>query len=426
MEFDPIGLGRNVLQIIGASWWFLLPVGLFLIWHELWLWGLNQLWREQLQWTLLEIKIPRDILKTPKAMENVFAALHAMHSKSIDFEDIYFKGEELLWFTCELVGYGGGIGFYIRCPKGFRNLVESAIYSEYPDAEVTEAEDYTQLLPEVLPNDIYDLWGNDWILARESPYPIRTYPFFEANVDEQRLDPVSAITEVMSRLREGEAIWLQFLIRPVSDKWKKEGEDIRDKMMQRKKEKEKTLFDGLIDGLVQFFKNLSLAVIEYPTWPDQDTKEERMFFLNLSPGERLVLEGVENKISKLGFETAIRFVYIDKADSFSSANIVGINGAIKQWNTQDMNGFKLLKETRTYVTSRKLTYKSWFRKRRIFYLKRLIYDYYKLRWFPPKFSVMNTEELATVFHFPLTTVESPLLRRLQSKKGEPPFNIPLE
>ncbi|MBI5731892.1 MAG: hypothetical protein HY982_00850 [Candidatus Magasanikbacteria bacterium] len=47
-----------------------------------------------------------------------------------------------------------------------------------------------------------------------------------------------------------------------------------------------------------------------------------------------------------------------------------------------------------------------------------------MRWFPPKASILNTEELATVFHFPIVTVESPLLRRLETRKGEPPANIP--
>lgn len=421
-----LGIGKTILQVLSVSWWVIVPLGLFFIWREFWIWGLNRLWKKSIQWTLLEIKIPRNILKTPKAMENVFSALHAMYIKPIDFEDTYFKGEGLFWFTCELVGYAGGVNFYIRCPKRFRNLVESVIYSEYPDAELSEVEDYTELMPEILPNDIYDLWGNDFILSKPNPYPIRTYEFFEANVDEQRLDPVSAITEVMSRLKEGEAIWLQYLIKPVSDEWKKEGEELRDKIMQRKRERVPGALESFVSGLVQFFKNLSLASIEHPVWPGSE-KKEREFKITefLSPGERNVLEGIENKISKLGFETAIRFVYIDRKDSFSPANISAVNGAFKQFNTLDMNGFRSLRDTITFVTSRWLTTESWFRESKVYIKKRLIYDMYRLRWFPPKASVLNTEELATIFHFPLVTVEAPLLRRLETRKGEPPSNLPI-
>lgn len=402
-----------------------MPLGLFYIWRDFWLWGKNRLWKKKLEWLLLEIKIPRNILKTPKAMESVFSAMHAIQ-KNIDIEDRYLRGEGAPWLTFELVGYAGGVHFYVRFLKVFRNLVESAVYSEYPDAELIEVEDYVKLMPDVLPNKTYDLWGNDFILAKPNPYPIRTYPYFEAMVEEQRLDPISAITEVMSRLKEGEAIWLQYLIRPVGDDWKKEGEELRDKLLERKKKKEAGAFDSFVTGLVQFFKNLSLAPAEYPVWPTDKKEEEKMKMLHLSPGEQDVLKAVENKISKLGFETVIRFLFIDRKDSFSPANITAVNGAFKQLNTQNLNSFVPIKETVTSVTGKWLTFKSWFRARKIHFRKRAIYEMYKLRWFPAKCSILNTEELATVFHFPIVSVEAPLLRRLETRKGEPPVNLPIK
>ena len=420
------GISQTALQVFKVTWWIFIPLFLFFIWRDFWVWGLNRLWKKKLNWVLLEIKIPRNILKTPKAMENVFTALHAVWIRPIEFEDTYFKGDDLYWFTCELAGYAGGVLFYIRCPRGFRNLVESAIYSEYPDAEIIEAEDYTELMPEVLPNDIYDLWGNDFILSKESPYPIKTYEFFEAIVEEQRLDPVAAITEVMSHLKEGEAIWLQYLMRPVTSEWKKEGEEIRDKFMERKKEEKLGFISSLIDGLFQFLKNLFVAVGEHPVWTAAEKKEEKFRMIFHSPGEESVLKGLERKIAKLGFEAAIRFIYIDRKDSFTPANVAAVNGAFRQFNTQDMNSFRSISETKTYITGKWLTYRSWLRKNRLFYRQRLIYDLYKLRWWPPKFSVLNTEELATIFHFPLVTVEAPLLRRVETRKGEPPANLPIK
>ncbi len=422
-----IGVAKSIWQVFSVTWWAIVPLALFFIWRDFWVWGLSRLWKKSISWTLLEIKIPRNILKTPKAMESIFSTLHAIYATNPGFEDIYFKGSGLHWFTFELVGYAGGVHFYVRCPKQHRNLVETAIYSEYPDAELAESEDYTELMPEILPNATYDLFGTDLILAKPDPYPIKTYDFFEANVDEQRLDPISAITEVMSRLREGEAIWLQYLIKPIpSDKLKAEGEAIRDKIMQRKKVVEKSGLEALLGGLYEFSLNLFGAARSYPQWAGGAKKEESMKMLHQSPGEKNVLEGVENKISKLCFETVIRFIYIDRADGFSPGNVAAINGAFKQFNTQDMNSFRPLGDTMTFVTSKKLTTKSWFRKQKLYLKKRSMYDHYRLRWFPSKASTLNTEELATVFHFPLVTVESPLLRRLETRKGEPPANIPFK
>lgn len=420
-----LGIAKTTWQVFAVSWWLVMPVALFFIWRDFWLWGLNRLWKKSINWTLLEIKIPRNILKTPKAMENIFSSLHAIYTVDMEFEDRYFKGADLLWFTCELVGYAGGVHFYIRCAKSHRNLIESAIYSEYPDAEISESEDYVETMPTVLPNETYDLWGSDFILSKPDPFPIRTYEFFEANVDEQRLDPISAITEVMSRLREGEAIWLQYLVKPLSSaKFKTEGEALRDKMMQRKKVVVKTGLEAFVGGIGEFIFNLFSAPREYPKWAEPPKKEEGFKMVNLSPGEKNILEAIDNKISKHCFETVIRFIYIDRADSFTASNVAAINGAFKQFGTQDLNAFRPFKDTMTFVTSKKLTTRSWFRKQKLYVLKRKMYDLYRLRWFPSKASILNTEELATVFHFPLVTVESPLLRRLDTRKGEPPANVP--
>ena len=121
----------------------------------------------------------------------------------------------------EMTGHAGGIRFYVRIPAQFRNMIESAIYSQYPDIEIVEAEDYVNIMPSVLPNKIYDLWGNNFILTKPNAYPIQTYPYFEDITKEKRLDPVAVITEALSKTKEDEMSWIQLLIRPVGNSWKK-------------------------------------------------------------------------------------------------------------------------------------------------------------------------------------------------------------
>ncbi|MBU4347979.1 hypothetical protein KJ671_00540 [Patescibacteria group bacterium] len=420
-------IGRFISEFLISSWWVIMPIGLFFIFINFWCWGLRVLFLQKMEWVFLEIRLPRNILKTPKAMENIFTGLHSLYSGELSWEDIYLKGKVMPWYSFEIVGYAGGVSFYVRAPEFTRNLVESAVYSEYPDAEISLADDYINFMPNVLPNNTYDIWGNDYVLSKDNPYPIKTYPYFESPSEEQRLDPVSAITEVMSKLHEGEAIWLQYLMMPVGEKWKEEGDEIRDKMYARKKPSSPPSFlGGLIDGLLEFFKNLLKGVIEEPIWADEKKQnEDKLQTPHLSPGERNVLEAVENKVSKFGFETAVRFVYIDKADEFTQLNVSAISGAFKQFGTQDMNSFKIVSDTKTFVTSSKFTTKSWFRKSKVHARKRAIYDAYRLRSIPSKTSILCTEELATIYHFPLSSVEAPLLRRLETRKGEPPVSLPI-
>jgi hypothetical protein len=420
-------IGKILLEILKLTWWIILPALLFSVFSDFWNAGIRGMYIKKMKWIFLEIKIPGNVLKTPKAMENIFTALHSIYNSDPGWEDVHFNGKVLSWYSFEMVGYAGGVSFYVRAPESTRNLIESAVYSEYPDAEIVLADDYVNFMPSVLPNDIYDIWGSDYILANKNPYPIQTYPYFEANIEEQRLDPISAITEVMSKLKEGEAIWLQYLMRPVGDKWKKEGEEIRDKMYSRKKpDAPPSFLMGIIYGFFEFLLNLIKGIMEPPTWADgKKPSDDKGKVVTLSPGERNVLEAIENKISKFGFETAIRFIYIDKKDEFTQLNVAAVSGAFKQFGTQDRNSFKMISETKTSVTGDLLTTKSWFRKNKIYARKRSIYDAYRSRKFPPKCSILCTEELATVFHFPLSTVGAPMLRRLETRKGEPPSNLPM-
>lgn len=408
------GILQIVFRILAASWWIILPLALFFIFSDFWLMAVRRNYLMKIQWKLLEIKIPREILKTPKAMEQVFAAVHATYSGGIKFSDKWLKGKAEDWFSFELVGNAGKVHFYIRVAEPFRNLLESAIYAQYPDVEIVEAEDYDSLLPSILPNKVYDLWGTNFILANDDAYPIRLYSYFEEKDEERRLDPIAAITETISTLKEDEMIWLQFLVRPTGDDWKKKGEGLTAKLIGRKAAKERTLMGELGEFLI----NLVKAPVSHPVWSEESKESSAGDLGPLTPGEKDVLAAVENKISKLGFEAALRFVYIDKADAFTRSNVSAVQGALRQFNTQNLNAFKA---DGSVTTKADFPFKA----RKLFYRKRRIFDSYKLRLFPKKFSILNNEELATVYHFPTNFVEAPTLHRLESRRGEPPAELPL-
>ncbi|MEX2436920.1 MAG: hypothetical protein WD471_02045, partial [Candidatus Paceibacterota bacterium] len=139
---------------------------------------------------------------------------------------------------------------------------------------------------------------------------------------------------------------------------------------------------------------------------------------DLSPGKRKIIEAIEEKMSKTGFETIIRFVYIDKKDDFSRSNISGVMGSFQQFNTQNLNSLR--PNIATMPIARGL-----FKKKKILRKKRRLFAFAKVREFPGKYSVLNTEELATLYHFPISGVQSAFLRRVTTKKGGPPTDLPI-
>jgi len=415
---------RTVIDFFISYWWLILPPVLFFIAFQYWMDYIQTRWIKKINWVLLEVRIPREILKTPKAMEQIFAGLYAI-SHSPNLIEKYWDGEVQKWLSFEILGDSEGVGFYIRTPVEYRRLIESQFYAQYPQAEISEVEDYTLRFQE-LPTADHNLWGTEMILAKnakETVYPIRTYPYFEEVKEEKRLDPLASLTELLSTLEEGEEIWIQLLVRPTSDKWIKAGEELVATLIGKKK----PLVMGVIDQIIEFTINLIKAPWEHPTWSAEAAKTEAPASLMqfLSPGQKTVVEAIEHKISLLGYEFGIRWLYHGRKDVFaknSRSRIAEMFSYWRQFTSQDMNAFKSYKPAATSVDY-------FFKKRREFVKKKAIFTNYRLRLFPivtgPR-NIMNIEELATVYHLPLLIVEAPKLRRLEFKKGVPPPTLPTE
>jgi len=388
MIINPFLTALKVLYFIffGPYWWVYMPVVGFFILFYVWVKYIRLRYIANIKWVLLEIKIPANLIKSPKSMEQIFIGLHGIQSGG-DIIDKYWKGKIQDWFSFEIVGRGGFIHFFVRTPIQYRNLVEAQIFAQYSEAEIIDANDYVSSVPEP-PHPEWDLWGTEFILIKDDIYPIKTYRQFEASKPELAVDPIASFLEVMSKLSVNEQIWLQILIRPVPDKWKEAGKVFVENMMGRS------------------------------NWaPGKPPKV-------LSPGEREILEAIEQNISKLGFEVCIRFIYTAKKDNFNKTNIAAIIGCFKQFGLINLNGFKPNKHISPSIKYLFKNYRNTKRKIRL-------YKDYAERFFALKSTriyeiyVLSTEELATIYHLPTIVVEAPTLARIQAKKGEPPSGLPI-
>ncbi|TRZ64814.1 MAG: hypothetical protein D4Q79_00730 [Spirochaetia bacterium] len=425
------GIINGAIAVFNYSWWIILPVFLFLIAWDLWMVYIRTKYVKSIERAIFEIKIPKEILKTPKAMEAVFNTMIGIYSFGLSSVETYLAGKVERWVSFEIVGHAGGVRFYVQTPSEFKNLVESAIYAQYPAAEINKVEDYVNSLPPVLTDKTYDLWGTELILVKENYLPIKTYQFFEEIQDEKRLDPLAAIIETMSNLKNDEWIGIQVLISPTGElngnMWQKEGYDKIEEMAGRK-----TAKNGKDSEFMAWVRNVAMAPAEYPVWPGEK-KPEAPTLRFLHPAEQDMVKGIANKISKIGFETIVRFIYVDSAKSFTSANVSATMGAFNQFRSNDMNALKPDKRTVTLRNTWFAKLVPIYKKLFIFSRKRRLFESYRTRRFgkhkrvrPEKFSVLSTEELATIYHFPAIMIESPNLIRLGAKKGGPPTELPVE
>ncbi|MBI2594967.1 MAG: hypothetical protein HYW38_01760 [Candidatus Colwellbacteria bacterium] len=415
-----------MVEILLGLWWLPIPVAIVILFRGWWLSSKINQYINSIQWVILEIRIPKDNLKSIKSMEQVFASLHGTYSQGIKRRERWFQGKVEDWMSLEIASFAQGVHFFIRTQTKYRKLVESSFFSQYPDAEIEEAGDYTNSLPRNLPNEEFDIWGTDYVLARDDAYPIKTYVNFEQilQFEEMTIDPLATIAEVCSNLKDNELIWLQLLVRPLGSEWVAKVKGTVDELVGKKGGGK-----GIMGSLGEFSRNLMRAPAILPEWSEgaAPSVSER-----LTPGKQDTVKAVEGKMSKLAFDATLRFIYIDKKSEFTGENVTAVVGAINQFTALNLNSFKPNMKTITILTKVSRLFN---RKANLWRRKKLLYQYYLYRDIaqPPPFrfglklrtSILNVEELATVFHPPLATVTAAKLRVLETRKGEPPVNLPL-
>ncbi len=365
---------------------------------------------------LLEIKMPREINKSPLGMEVFLMSLY--QTGAVTYTDTYIGGKIKPWFSLEIVSQGGEVRFFIWSPAKYKNMIESQIYAQYTDVEIYEADDYTTAIKNGQEN--LDMWGTYYKLVSKDVFPIKTYVDYglekETKEEEFKVDPFAAVIEYLGSMKEGEQVWIQILIQA------------------HKKE-------GLREG--RLFKK--------PDWKNEAKREVKkiqeslmldsahMRMMTKSEEEKII--AIERSLSKFAFDCMIRAFYIAKKESFSEIAIPGLIGSVRQYNSNNLNGFKL-----GLYTDHTDNEKDWIGIGQVLFpplkkimskrrakMEYLMLEAYKMRSFfqPPyknyraKPFILTTEELATIYHFPGKVATTPTLPRIGSRKAKPPPNLPV-
>jgi len=199
-------------------------------------------------------------------------------------------------------------------------------------------------------------------LKKDNYYPIKTFKDLPT-------DPLSAITSALAKMGKDEAAAIQVTISPAEPDWQKTGKSFISSTKKQESDPEKAKFSV--------------------------------------PAK--TLEAVENKVSKPGFETNIRIVVVADSEASAGAHLTNIISSFGQFSG-DMNGF----------SGRNIRRKGSF-------VENFIYRYQSLfHFWGNRISVLNSEELATVFHFPNRQVTTPHIYWLYSKTAPAPQGIPTE
>ncbi len=342
---------------------------------------LNQLKVLNVDSVLLMLEIPRTNDKQELAAEQLFASLHGILRDATELKNSGGVQEHL---SFEIVSTGGQIRFYVWVPKILQSFVEGQIYAQYPTVQIYKIkEDYV---------DNYDkypvTYSSELALTDNEVLPIKTFDSFE-------VDPLAGITGTLAKLNpdNSEELWIQILTRPISDDWHK---NTTDKWIKRIKSGKKSLRFGNID-FIWLVEALG-ALFQPPAGGSgSDTTVE------LSERDKTRIAKAEEKATKLGYEVKIRLAYLGKDEISAKLNMQALVGTFKQYNSTNLNGFKQLGSS--------------FDKNSL--------EAFKFRQFSDHGFILNISELASVYHLPHTSVETPNIVWASSKTAEPPAKLPL-
>ncbi len=403
-------------------------------------------------YTTLSIRVAKDNETGPIVAEQIFSALHGMAKKLSFWERLCGEHQEQVSF--EIANVDRNIRFYVHFPSKLRNLVEGQIYAQYPSVEMVEVEDYaspkavevssgseppregrelTQALTvpsssptipvakDFIPVDMFkNAVGAELTLADPTIFPIKRYPQFEDKKAKVALDTLASMTSTLSKFNDPEEqAWIQMVVRPLDDKWRvvfikclrvlKKGIFLNIESFQKAYARayctRSRMLRIVFFPLYWFFalQGLKAGTTALSSETDHSSGEYVEEQVSKTHDKETIMVAAVDKIGKLLYEVSLRIVYVPKhyEKEVVLLKLREIAGSFKQFNIPHLNGFEMEEIVRGHE----------------------IIEKYKERSMHNPF-VLNVEELATIYHLPNTTVTTPNIYWVRSKKLEPPNDLP--
>jgi len=292
------------------------------------------------------------------------------------------------YLSFEIASFNETIKFYVGVPQEILSLVEKQINSIYPNASMEEAERYNIFKGE------NQCAAAQLKLSENVSLPIRTSKDFET-------DTLNSITNALSKLEKEEGAIVQFIIRPASNKWQKNSEQSIKDLREGKKITTGPLIN--IKNVAKSGAKLGGELARAATTP---AKEGEAKPKEITPVGEQQIKAIGEKLSFVGFETTIRIVTSSSQRTNAKTHLSNIISAFSVFSNPIGNKLVLDKRIKA---------------------PQIIEDFiFRSCPYSADKNILNTEELASIFHFPNKNIETPNIVWLRSKRSPAPPETPKE
>ena len=292
-------------------------------------------------------------------------------------------------FSFEAVANKKIISFYVIAPKAMDRYLEQQVNAHYPEAVIEEVEDYNIFHPRG------QILAGYLKTRRSFIFPLKTY-------QKQETDPMNSVINIMSKLEENEGLAIQYVVRSAKASWHRQVKQVTSKIHQGK-----TIAEALQTNKIgQTFSFISdMVKAAKPPTPDPNKQLQQPY--RPTAMEEEMLKSIDEKNSKAGLDVNLRIIVSAANKGKAQVYLDNLANAFSQYNYYEYgNSFR-----------NKITLKQ---------QKKLINDFIYRRFDASINFLLNTEELVSLYHFPLKTAETPNILWLTAKHAPAPTNIPEE
>ena len=282
---------------------------------------------------------------------------------------------------------GEEIHFYIAGPAHASDLVQRTVHGFYPNASVERVHDYNIFAP----HGVHV--GGYLSLSKKYFLPFRTYATLES-------DPFGNVSNALSKLeREGEGAAVQVVLQHTDNAWNKKSIAVA-RLMQQGKSYASAVSQAA-GGFMGFVQDLFSGAGNAKNKKEEEEKNKS----SLTPLAQETIKGIELKASKVGFLVNVRLV-ASAPDALRAERILEqLENSFAQFTHPAWNG---LKPKRVKKAA----------------LKQFLYQFSFRLFSKDHVVLLNTEELASIFHFPIPSLSTPRIGWLKAKSASPPENLP--
>ena len=323
-------------------------------------------------------------------MEKLFSAIASFKQKNNPLKALFYEVPNVV-FEIAKPAKSEEIFFFMAVPKFIREAMEKQVQNFFPDAVLEKVSDYTIFTPGC--HTAFTTLG----LKSDAALPLKTYRTMGT-------DTLDEFANAMSQLKSDEGAAIQIVAVPIQgDGWRKQGKSIAHHMQQGKQLKDAHTQSVLREIGKGVGKEMASHVSGLKNDKNKTSLQQEKKQIQLTPEEQELVKAIESKANQPALKVNVRALAAAKTQERAEQILSYIENAFTQFENPQINTLRVQKRIKG---------------------KQAAFDFIFRNFDKEHSMILSAEEVAGIFHFPISVTDTPKIKWTKSNMAAPPVSIP--